>query len=122
MGALKRKIHRKEQKKKITTAKAKEIAIKEYTARRDEDISEVYGEVIAVTMLYMHNEYGYGEKRLRKWLYGIDDFIEAVQNFGKGNVEEVRRILKEECNIDIQEEYRLLWEAKKKREKKGEKA
>lgn len=117
MGALARKFNR----KNITPAKAREIAAKEYAARRDDDISEVYGEVIAVAMLYMHNEYGYGEKLLKKWLYGIDDFIEAVQNFGKGNVEEVRRILKEECNIDIQEEYRLLWEAKKERGKEGKK-
>lgn len=112
MGALVRKLKRKH----ITPAKAKEIgkeaAIKEYAARRDDDISEVYGQVIAMALLYMHNEYGYGEKRLKKWLWGFDDFIEAVQNFGKGNMEEVRRILREECGVDIQEEYRLLWEAK----------
>ncbi len=119
MGMLARKLKRKH----ITPAKAKEIgkeaAIKEYAARRDDDISEVYGQVIAMALLYMHNEYGYGEKRLKKWLWGFDDFIEAVQNFGKGNMEEVRRILREECGVDIQEEYRLLWEAKGASKKEG---
>lgn len=115
IGALARKLKR----KNITPAKAKEIAVKEYAARRDDDISEVYGQVIAMALLYMHNEYGYGEKRLKKWLWGFDDFIEAVQNFGKGNMEEVRRILREECGVDIQEEYRLLWEAKGASKKEG---
>ena len=121
MGTLMRKLNRQERRRMghntITSAEAKNIALKTYASRRDEDISEAYGQIITIALLYMHNEYGYGEKRLKKWLWGFDDFIEAVQGYGKGHMEEVCRILREDCGVDIQEEYRLLCEVNERKGK-----
>lgn len=117
IGNLTRKLNRRERRnyERMTPTRVKEIAAREFALQRENEQAESYGTVIALTMLFLNTERGFGKKRLKKFLWDFDDFIEGVKRFGKGNMAEVRKTLLNDCGIDIQQEFKRLHEERSKR-------
>ena len=119
---LTRKLNRRERRKqeRMTPTKIKEIAKREYLLQRRDEQAESYGTIIALTLLFLNTERGFGKKRLKKFLWDFDDFLEGVKKFGKGNMAEVRKTLLNDCGIDIQEEFKRLHEERGKRNEENQ--
>lgn len=61
--------------------------------------------VTLIPLLVLRDEYGFGEKRLKRFLEQFKDTFDAY-NEGYLDLEDIARVLKEEANIDINEELK----------------
>ena len=77
--------------------------------KADEIQAEAWGEMILMVLAYLHIDKGYGGKRLRRFLDELDDFMSSVSK-RRGAATELKQILKDECDFDLDAEYRKLLE------------
>lgn len=106
MGILTKKLFKKT--KSVTQEKAVKIGVEVYKKKRDEEGSKLYAELLACLLVCLHNDFGFGRKRLAKALYQVNDLMVGLKNYNGDPVTEARRILKDECNFNIVEEYQKL--------------
>ena len=110
-----RKFSRKERRaiERMTPEKARQVATESYDEYRAEIIAEVYGQFMTLILAWLHTDRGFGEKRLRKFFWEFDDFVRAVRRYNRlEGMVELRAILKENANFDIQAEYKKLIDGK----------
>lgn len=96
----------------VIKAEAERMAMEVMAEMNDQNMEELD----AMVLYILHSEFGFGEKRLRRF---FDNFNKGLRDLGKRYALEeyderiwlCKRKLKEECGIDISE-----WE----REKEGE--
>lgn len=61
--------------------------------------------MIYLALAFLHIDKGHTGKYLRKWLAELDNFVLSVNGYGPGSMEELNRILIEECGFDMLKEY-----------------
>ena len=70
--------------------------------RKDNMLISAAGKAnMIISLMVLHDKFGYGEKRLNKF---IDEYQEQLEAYNSGYVESVNdftEVLKEECGIEI---------------------
>lgn len=106
MSSLTKKLFNKV--KAITPEQAERIGVKAYKECQLAEGSRLYAEIITVALVMFHNDFGFGKKRLIKLLTGIDEFMRGIKKYDGDVVAEARKVLKDECNLDVVLEYRKI--------------
>jgi len=112
MGNLSKKLFKKTQ--SVPIDKAKKIGAQAYKQRAIEEGSRIYAEVLTCLLVYMHNDFGLDKPLLLKILKGVDEFMRSIKNFNGDVIAEARKVLKEECDLDMVIEYKKLMELERK--------
>lgn len=92
---------------KIDAHEARLAAQREVYAQLDKIQAEMSGQIsrdfMAMTMLVLHDEYGFGNKRLLNVFARVADMAEAL-NMGLLSFKDIRDTLVEEVGIDVEKQ------------------
>lgn len=103
MGKLSKKLFKKNQ--SIPRDKAVKIGVETYYQKREADINRARFDMIVMFLLYLHNDCGYGGKRLRRVLEGLMDFLIGINKYPGDPIISMQEILKDEADFDILQAY-----------------
>lgn len=80
---------------------------------RQEGFYEGQGQILTLVLAFLHIDKGYKRKNMREWLKQFDSFAVSVNGYGKGSLAELKQILLDECEFDIDKEFAELLPSRK---------
>lgn len=93
---MNRAARRKLAKKRISPEELKEI----YYRTKEESIKQAVNAYTLVACLVLHDKWGFGNKRLSKFLSQVNDTFDAIEK-DYVSLKDIKKVLGEECKINI---------------------
>lgn len=103
MGNLSKKLFRKA--RSVTPEKARKIADEELGKIKEDFGVQIYSEMLTCLCMYAHNDLKFGKKRLQDLLYGVNEFMTAINDYPGNAMADMRKTLIDECKFDVIVEF-----------------